>query len=211
MDKEFVSKINTFVKMLASVSEDNRFIVNPYLDSVCRYNLIHYLQHLSDVGVDVMLVGEAPGYRGCAITGIPFTDEVQLKLPENFYALGSWMRPESMGNTAERSASIVWEKLREHHIVPLIWNAFPFHPYSAGNMQSNRVPTRPEIQEGIKYIKLLMEIFSIDINQVFTIGQKAALALEFVDNAHRLRHPSYDFKKLFPLQFDSKIGASKDA
>lgn len=39
------------------------------------------------------IVGEAPGYRGCALTGIPFTDKVQLKHLEN-YVLRDWAHSE---------------------------------------------------------------------------------------------------------------------
>ncbi len=198
--------VEEFVGSIASVPDENRFINNPYRNEMCRYNLLHYLQHLKNCKIDIMLIGEAPGYRGCALTGIPFTDEVQLKCPENDYALGNWKRLSRIGNTVERSASIVWPALREYHIVPLMWNVFPFHPYKEENMKSNRTPTSSELKEGLKYIDELKLIFGIDDSQIFAIGRKAKLLLELTDESHCIRHPANDYKKEFRTQFDLKIG-----
>lgn len=79
--------IKEFVEDISSVSDEQRLFTNPYRDEVCKYNLLNYLQHLKSNKVDIMLIGEAPGYRGCALTGIPFTDEIQLTYPENNYAI----------------------------------------------------------------------------------------------------------------------------
>ena len=92
--------IKEFVEDISSVSDEQRLFTNPYRDEVCKYNLLNYLQHLKSNKVDIMLIGEAPGYRGCALTGIPFTDEIQLTYPENNYALGDWKRSSKIGNTA---------------------------------------------------------------------------------------------------------------
>lgn len=204
-----MTKIDCFIQRLASVEEGGRNIINPYLNPECQRNLANYLRHLSEAGVDVMLIGEAPGYRGCAITGVPFTDEVQLKSPDNYYALGTWARSVNMGNTAERTATMMWQKIREHHIIPLLWNAFPFHPHQDGNIRSNRAPTKEEVQEGLEYIKLLMRMFSIQIQQVYAIGKKAASGLEFIDSEHCIRHPSNDYNKQFPGQFDARLGKQR--
>ena len=153
-----------------------------------------------------MLIGEAPGYRGCALTGIPFTDEIQLKYAGNNYALGDWKRSGIIGNTAERSASIIWPAIRESYIIPLMWNAFPFHPYKEGKKASNRTPTKSELEEGLKYIGALKMIFQINDSQVFAVGKKAKLLLGLTDDNHCIRHPANDYKGEFRPQFDSKIG-----
>ena len=153
-----------------------------------------------------MLVGEAPGYRGCALTGIPFTDEVQLKLPENAYALGDWERSGNIGHTVERSASAVWLALREYHIIPLMWNAFPFHPYQEGKKSSNRTPTQSELKEGLQYLEALRSIFAIENSRVFALGKKAKEMLGLTGNSQYIRHPANDFKREFRPQFNLKIG-----
>lgn len=198
--------IEEFVEDISSVSDELRLIGNPYRDERCKNHLLQYLQYLERRGMDVMLVGEAPGYLGCALTGIPFTDEVQLKNPENFYALGTWERSDDIGNTSERSASAVWMALREYHIIPLMWNAFPFHPYQEGKKASNRPPTQRELQEGQQYLEALQSIFAIDDSQVFALGKKAMKVLGFTSDSHYIRHPANDFKREFRPQFDHKIG-----
>lgn len=198
--------IEEFVENLAAVSDECRTITNPYREEQCKEHLLQYLRHLKSCRVDVMLVGEAPGYRGCALTGIPFTDEVQLKHPENAYALGDWVCSSSIGHTAERSASAVWPALREYHIIPLMWNAFPFHPYQEGKKASNRTPTQSELKEGLRYLEMLRAIFAIEDSRVFALGKKAKEMLGLSDDSHYIRHPANDFKREFRSQFNQKIG-----
>lgn len=200
--------IEEFVEDISAVSDEHRPITNPYRKEHCKDYLLQYLRHLKNSSVDVMLVGEAPGYRGCALTGIPFTDEVQLKHPENIYALGDWARSSNIGNTAERSASTVWPALREYHIIPLLWNAFPFHPYQEGKRASNRTPTQSELKEGLQYLEALRSIFAIDDSRIFALGKKAKEMLGLTGDSHYIRHPANDFKREFRPQFDLKIGKS---
>lgn len=42
---------------------------------VCRENLYNYLQRIRNNNSNVMLIGEAPGYHGCRLSGIAFTCE----------------------------------------------------------------------------------------------------------------------------------------
>lgn len=49
-------------------------VTNPYQKHYALHNLKLYLEYVfKREGKRVLLVGEAPGHRGCAITGIPFT------------------------------------------------------------------------------------------------------------------------------------------
>lgn len=124
--------IRKFVEELGkidSIPDSSAPFENPYKKEICRYNLENYLLFLSEVHPRVVLVGEAPGYRGCQLTGIPFTDERELLNPDNYFGLGDWRRCKGTGTQYEASSAAIWQGLRDNGLVPLMWNAFPFHPY----------------------------------------------------------------------------------
>lgn len=206
--------VEEFVDQLASFSVENSLVTNPYQFEECRYNLLNYLQHLKEMKIDIMFIGEAPSHRGCLLTGIPFTDEIQLRCCCNNYALGNWERKAARiyekRTMVELSASKVWAMMREYQIVPLLWNAYPFHPFMAGNKYSNRTPELNELQKGIKYVIDLIKIFKIDKSQIFAVGKKAKSSLEQelklkLDDSHCIRHPANDYQEEFGQQFEDKI------
>ena len=52
-----------------------------------RQNLEIYLQEMLDRDPKVLLVGEAPGFRGMRITGVPFTNRTMFEGPANAFGL----------------------------------------------------------------------------------------------------------------------------
>ena len=101
-----------------------------------RERLTAYLAARADA--PIVLVGEAAGYRGARVSGLPFTSERQLT--------GS--------GPAEATATIVHRVLGElgleHRI--LLWNVVPTHP---GTATSNRRPSRAEIEAGLSFLREL--------------------------------------------------------
>jgi uracil-DNA glycosylase len=103
---------------------------NQYARSPLRQErLACYLR--SRVDASIVLVGEAAGYRGARVSGIPFTSERQL----------------TGEGPSEASATIVHRVLRELGVENevLLWNLVPTHPHRPGEPQSNRRPTTAEI------------------------------------------------------------------
>jgi len=75
-------KIFEFVEKLAS-SKTTGNVLNHYSPDIPdnlirRENLLLYLKYMKEIKPEVILIGEAPGYHGCRLTGVPFTSEFIL-------------------------------------------------------------------------------------------------------------------------------------
>ena len=120
----FIDKLSTQV---VSNNTTNMYFGNTIASQICRKNLKLYLNKMIDVKPSHLLLGEAPGYKGCGITGIAFTSERILN--ENTFYKNQGFRclnkPSKL--SSEISATIVWSVLDNYTNIPLIWNIFPFH------------------------------------------------------------------------------------
>lgn len=81
--------MHPFVDYISSIvppteHSSNMYAVNPH----CRHNLSVYLEQMLEIKPSILLMGEAPGFHGCGITGIPFTDERTLSSHPFFIGRG---------------------------------------------------------------------------------------------------------------------------
>lgn len=201
--------ISRFVQQLAAFSSTHT-LTNPYQPNISkfndrrRHNLVTYLAQMDSFQPHLLLVGEAPGYRGCRLTGIPFVGHELLC--EGHEALGLFgieagYQPVEEWTLIRREASstIVWQSVAQLSTLPLIWNACPFHPHQPGDPQTNRTPKVGEIGLGRPFLRHLLDLFPI--KQVVAVGNKAEFALTRWDVPHqKVRHPSHGGKRQFQEQ-----------
>jgi uracil-DNA glycosylase len=113
----------------------------------------------------LLLVAEAPGYRGTRVSGVPLTSERQL----------------TGAGPGEATATIVHATLAELGLTGdvLLWNVVPTHP---GDERSNRPPTRAEVEAGLPFVRDLARG-----RRVVAVGRIAERAL----GGPYVRHPSH--------------------
>jgi uracil-DNA glycosylase len=137
-----------------------------------RARLREYLRRRQ--AAPILLVGEAAGYRGARVSGVPFTSQRQL----------------TGAGPAEATATIVQRVLAdlglEHQV--LLWNVVPTHPHRPGDPESNRRPTRAEVEASLPFLEELA-----DGRRVVAVGRLAAAVLD----APYVRHPSHGGARAF--------------
>jgi len=83
-----MTKIELFIKDLTEYIESsestNLYGGNSGESQIRRENLQLYLEKMQKLNPSFLLLGEAPGYRGCRLTGIPFSSERILEKTDFF-------------------------------------------------------------------------------------------------------------------------------
>ncbi|MDQ7030168.1 MAG: uracil-DNA glycosylase [Ardenticatenia bacterium] len=207
-------RLGDFVRMLSEAEMPphmyNQYAPDTPHNAIRRANLRRYLEEMSASRPAVMLVGEAAGYRGCRLSGIPFTSEVimlagvpahdLLGEAKGYRKTTEWPRP-----VGEQTATIVWRVLASLPQPPLLWNVVPWHPHRPGEPWSNRRPRAEEITLGVPYLVRLAELFNIE--QVIAVGRTAAQALERLGwRGDTVRHPAHGGKRDFTRGLRTSLG-----
>ncbi|WP_426625568.1 uracil-DNA glycosylase [Leifsonia sp. McL0607] len=153
-------------------------------------------RYLAMPHASVLLLGEAPGWRGMTVTGVPFVSGREaeagvvpgLELPEHPQAL--W----------EASSRVVWATLRDWRgPIPLSWPVYPLHPFVAGDPRSNRTPRPAEVRDGVPVALELIR--ALGIETVVAVGRKAQGAIAASGLvAPAIRHPAQGGAVLFAQQ-----------
>lgn len=169
--------MRSFVERLAAAEIGATF--NQYAGSeLRRERLAAYLAARRDA--PVLLVGEAAGYRGARVSGLPFTSERQL----------------TGRGPAEASATIVHRVLAELAAAGavLLWNLVPTHP---GTETGNRPPTRGEIDAAAPFLEELARG-----RRVVPVGRLAQARL----GGPYVRHPSHGGAAAFRAGLAAALG-----
>jgi uracil-DNA glycosylase len=204
--------VDRFVEDLAQVRSGSRF-TNFYSSSeraneVRRHNLSLYLRHTCLRKPRVLLVGEAPGYRGTRVTGVPFVD---ARLLSNgvadlsmFGGDRGYLAPlEPDHPPSEQTSTIMWEVLSTHRFLPLLWAAFPFHPHG-DSYDSNRAPTKAELHTGGEFLRRLIDECAVE--RTIAVGRVAEHTLAQLGiEAERVRHPARGGKPEFNLGIEKLV------
>jgi len=197
-------KLNNFIGKIKPYS-GSKTVENQYLNSTQIDNLEKYLINIEALRPTVLFVGEAAGYKGCALTGIPFISEHIISNTSYPVLKGCVAK----GKQKEGTATIVWEKLEElilHRklsVPPLMWNIFPFHPHKPRHLKSNRKPTTYELITGARFLADLISLFP-SIKKIYAVGDIAALPICMNSRfAGVIPHPSYGGKPHFVNKINS--------
>lgn len=131
-----------------------------------------------------LLVGEAAGFRGARVSGVPFTSERQV----------------SGDGPGEATATIVHRVLGELGAGSevLLWNLVPTHPHLSGDPESNRRPTRGEIEAAHPFLERLGQG-----RRLVPIGRLAHTEL----GGAYIRHPSHGGARDFRAALIQLLGA----
>ena len=186
---------------------DDAHDIAPEAPEIRSANLKRYLE--LRLQARYLFIAEGLGYQGGHFSGIAMTSERILLgkhatvLPEA--VLGEWEYSRTSNpascflNEKQRSegfneptATVMWNVLSRHNLSAMdviLWNIVPFHPYKKEGLLTNRTPGKEELDQGIVYAKMLLQL--VPGMKIIAIGQKAANTLNAYGVAcSAVPHPS---------------------
>ncbi len=202
-ERQFDALIAALAQSATAADTFNEYAPGDANNAIRRSNLRLYLRTMAARRPKTLLVMEAPGYRGCRLTGVPVTSRKVLL--EGLPALNMFGREAGYRDVAdegfervygEQSATIVWSTLSDLGALPFIWNSFPFHPHRLGRPLSNRKPRAAEIKLGAVFLRRILAMWSFE--RVIAVGNVAYETVCADGTAcQKLRHPAQGGKNDF--------------
>jgi len=194
-----VTEVEKFIKYIEKSkpfpNTKNLYQGNDDSSLLRKSNLKLYLEQMNVINPTTLLLGEAPGYKGCGNTGIAFTSERIIKTC-NFFSKQNFLVSSDNHLESEISATIVWEEIVKQKTLPLLWNIFPFHPHKENYLKSNRTPNFEELKFGETILRKLLHIFEVE--NIIAVGRKAEQHIQELNiNYHYVRHPANGGKNKF--------------
>lgn len=192
--------INNLIHSLIEIPSTDVYF-NQYQSELLRENFLKFYNAvLAQVGPKILIIGEAPGYKGCRKCGIPFNSWRVMSDDFHPFMTNLNIGKSERKKETERSATIVWNSIPHNVQAPLFWNAFPFHPHQKDNHDSNRKPTAEELESiGIPILKAMIDIYKPE--HFITLGKVAEASLNAINPVNGqilpLPHPSFRGTKLF--------------
>lgn len=183
-----MNAIGGLVYKIATLDFQAPDLFNPYTDicpsedhhdspAIRRENLIRYFTVQLERRPKYLWVCEAPGYRGCRRTGLPLISENLLEKASKKLGLKNYFnKATKTAPVDEYSANAVWGMIDRVPDVPLIWNAYPLHPFKEGDPLTNRPPRKKEIESARHILSDLIEIF--EPPRIIAVGRIAEKLLK---------------------------------
>jgi len=160
----------------------------PNANNIRKQNLRNYLESFFQ-RPPILVVGEAPGPRGCRFSGVPFTSEAQL-CAHGYLPFAGRQSSARESPYAENTATIFWKALAPYHPKFFVWNCVPFHPHNQEEILSIRSPTKREVSF---YSGILLELKTlVKPIHILAVGRKAEFGLKQIGvRPIYLKHPSH--------------------
>src|SRR3954452_4538623 len=156
-------------------------------------NLRRYLQRPH---APILLLGEAPGWRGMTVTGVPFTSVREVEAG----VLPGLELPAVPQAPWEASSRVFWETMQQWRgPLPLSWPVYPHHPFVDGRPLTNRTPRSSEVRAGGPVAEELIR--ALGIETLVAVRRKAQGArAEAGIEAPAVRHPAQGGARVFTDQ-----------
>ena len=204
--EDFINKLTNYDKTVFK-----RKIFNPWVEfdesdiseNAPKYrseNLKKYL--INQQNSKYILIAESPS-TGARYTGIAMTSEKVVAANNLDYKFSSAKSKEKKF-VYELTAKKVWDETLKSKNKFVMWNAFAFNIHE----KENRWFENPNEEELCQNLDILNSFLALYPNgKIITVGKTAQNALNILNfkDFESIRHPSNDFKKEFPKQFEKYI------